>query len=209
MIVIFLLFLILKKGYIRYSENQFKWVVIFTLDLILIFIIILSSEWAHLNRIPRRYFGCRYISFWLVFLITFVSLQKIKKIKLINGLLLLTVILEGLGTIYNYKYISPIKLTPTIKTVREFEKLGKIGILSEYWNSYLSSASNPSQIKATPHKDYNVRNQNLVDSVFAADNFRYIDLDFETVKRNQNLEFRIYFYGTVDLYFSHVILKEK
>lgn len=352
LILVFLLFLMLKKGNIKYSKNQVKWIVIFTLDLILVFIIILTSKWANLNGIPRRYFGCSYISFWIIFLITFESLQRIKEIKLMNGLLLLTVILGGLGTIYNYKYISPKKLTPTIKTVREFEKLGKIGIISEYWNSYLSSASNPSQIKATPHKDYNVRNQNLVDSVFAqhkiyvirdmwmdefpdtleqfgyclvkkgeefrtggsqvcnyskikihkrfdlekfkyndalaiddrnlgkliyisancdsckdryfvygpsipigigkftarfyirasnfidenpvallditldygmiplaakkidhtdfaADSFRYIDLDFKTVKRYQNLEFRICYYGKADLYFSHVELKEK
>jgi len=351
LILILLLFLIAKKRNIRYSENQLKWTVIFALDLIIIFGVILSSKWANMNGVPRRYFNCNYISFWIAFLVTFDCLQEIKYKKLLNGLLLFTVILGGLGTIYNYKYISPKKLTPTSKTVREFEKLGKIGIISEYWNSYLSSLTNPVLIKATPNDSSEVRNQGLVDSVFAqpkiyvirdmwmdkfpdtleqfgyvlmktgeefriggsqvcnyqkiklnrrfdldefhhhnqqivedrsegsvlyvsadcdscremyfiygpyfpigigkftarfrirasnfidkhpvalldvtadygmeqlsaktlnqddfsADNFRYFDLDFVTSKRYHNLEFRIYYHGFADLYFSHVMLKE-
>ena len=155
LILILLLFLMTKKSNIRYSENQLKWTVIFTLDLIILFGIILSSKWANMNGVPRRYFNCNYISFWIAFLVTFDCLQETKKKRLLNGLLLFTVILGGLGTIYNYKFISPKKLTPTIQTVREFEKLGKIGIISEYWNSYLSSLSNPVLIKATPNTLFN------------------------------------------------------
>ena len=167
LILIFLLFLLLKKRNIKYTENQSKWVVIFTLDLAVIFIIILTSKWAYLNGIPRRYFVCNYISFWMAFLITFESLKEIKYQRLLYGILLITVLLGGLGTIYNYKYISPKRLTPTIKIVSEFENLGKAGIIAEYWNSYLSSVTNPEMIKATPNDRSEVRNQRLVDSVFA------------------------------------------
>jgi len=135
--------------------------------MVIVFTIILSSKWTNLNGVPRRYFVCNYISFWIVFLITFESFKEIKFHRPLSILLMATVLIGGLGTIYNFKYISPKRLTPTIHIVSEFENLGKIGIISEYWNSYVSSASNPSQIKATPNDMSEVRNQNLVDSVFA------------------------------------------
>ncbi len=167
LILIFLLFLILKKKNIKYSDNQLKWMVIFILDLVIIFIVVISSKWANLNGVPRRYFNCNYISFWIAFLVAFEGLEIIKYKKILHYLLLFTAILGGLGTIYNFKYISPKKLTPTIKTVSEFERLGKIGIIAEYWNSYLSSVTNPAMIKATPNDMSEVRNEQLVDSVFA------------------------------------------
>jgi hypothetical protein len=167
LVLIFLLFCILKKRNIKYGKNQSKWVIIFFLDLAFIFIIILTSKWAYLNRIPRRYFVCNYISFWIAFLITFESLKNIKYQRLLCCILMGTVILGGLGTIYNYRYISPKRLTPTAKIISEFESLGKIGIIAEYWNSYLSSITNPAMIKATPNDMSEVRNHRLVDSVFA------------------------------------------
>jgi hypothetical protein len=80
----------------------------------------------------------------------------------------------GLGTIYNFKFISPKSLRPTIKTASEFKSLGKIGLIAEYWNSYINSAPDPENIKATPHDRSAVRNQSLVDSVFCQPNIYVI-----------------------------------
>jgi hypothetical protein len=352
LLVVALFFVVFKRRYIRLTKYQSKWVAVFSLDLAIVFLIILASTWTYINGVPRRYFVCNYVSFWMAFLLTFESLKEIKYHRLFYILLFTTVLTGGLGTIYNYRYISPKRLTPTVRTVSEFEKLGNIGIIAEYWNSYLSSISNPAMIKATPNDMSEIRNQRLVDSVFAqpalyiirdmwmdsfpdtleqfgymlskagdefriggcqvcryqkiklnkffgqdkfmyngsltyndttlgtvryvtsdcdscmemyfvygpyipigignftarfylkasnitsadpfalldvvADygtvqlhkgkidrtiftdgNFRYADLNFETKKRYSNLEFRIYFYGHADLYFSHVELKEK
>ncbi|MBN2214330.1 MAG: hypothetical protein JW723_08800 [Bacteroidales bacterium] len=167
LILIFLLFFLFKKKDIKYTGYQLKWTVVFLLDLAVVFTVIITSKWAYLNGIPRRYFVCNYISFWMVFLLTFESLKKIKYQRILYCLLMGTVMLGGLGTIYNFRYVSPRKLTPAAKTVSEFENLGKIGIIAEYWNSYLSSVTNPAMIKATPNDKSEVRNQRLVDSVFA------------------------------------------
>ena len=152
---------------IKYRENHVRWVLIFSLDLVLVFLVILSSHWAYLNGVPRRYFVCNYLSFWLIFLMTIEDFETVRFKRFIAICLLIMVLIGGLGTLYNYKYISPKKLIPTIKTASEFKRLGKIGIIAEYWNSYLSAAPDPDNIKATPNDVSFVRNQSLVDSVFS------------------------------------------
>lgn len=151
-----------------------KWAIIFALDFVLVLIIILSSKWANVNGVPRRYFVCSYITFWLVFLLVIDNIQRIKKKWLLNGFIASTVLLGGLGTIYNFKYISPKNLIPTIKTASEFKRLGKIGLIAEYWNSYINSAPDPENIKATPHDKSAVRKLSLVDSVFTQPNLYVI-----------------------------------
>ena len=156
------------------SKNDRRWAVIFALDFILILVIIFSSKWANANGVPRRYFVCSYISFWIVFLLVIDNLQIIKRKLWLNGFIAFTVLIGGLGTIYNFKYISPKSLKPTIKTASEFKSLGKIGLIAEYWNSYINSAPDPENIKATPHDRSAVRNKSMVDSVFSQPNIYVI-----------------------------------
>ena len=159
-------FIILNHRKIRLTKNISKWVIIFILDLILVFILLISSKWVNLNGVSRRYFVCNYISFWIVFLISFDNIKEYKFKWFLKVFIAITVLLGGLGTIYNYKYISPGRLIPTIEIASEFKSLGKIGIISEYWNSYINSAPDPDNIKVTPHDRSLVRKQSLVDSVF-------------------------------------------
>lgn len=61
------------------------------------------------------------------------------------------------------------------KVLDEFQHMGKIGVISEYWNSYVTSCINPELIKATPHdQTYAVRNMQIVDEVFAQPNIYVI-----------------------------------
>ena len=65
-----------------------------------------------------------------------------------------------------YKFYYPKHVPSRIKVLSEFQSLGNIGLISEYWNSYLSATPDPVSIKATPHdKDY-VRNFQLAEEVF-------------------------------------------
>jgi hypothetical protein len=162
-----ILFILLNHKRIKLSKNNSRWMAIFSLDLILVFILLISSKWVNLNGVARRYFVCNYISFWIVFLIAADNLKEIKFKRFLIVFIVITVLLGGLGTIYNYKYISPGRLRPTIKIAGEFKSLGKIGIISEYWNSYINSAPDPDKIKATPNDRSMVRKQSLVDSVFS------------------------------------------
>jgi hypothetical protein len=168
-VLVILGYVILNCRKIKYDKNNLKWFLIFSIDLIAIFIIILSSKWALLNGIPRRYFVCNYISFWIAFLITIESFNALKYYKILMCTILITVFTGGLGTIYNLKYIWPKTLTPMVKVVGEIKKLGNIGIIGDYWNSYIVSCPNPDLIKATPHDPYTVRNQDLVNEAFKQD----------------------------------------
>jgi hypothetical protein len=74
----------------------------------------------------------------------------------------------AVSTVYSYKYVFPKSLRPKTDLVREFNRLGKIGIIADYWNSYGTSFANPDLIKATPFDHSGaVRNPAMADSVFA------------------------------------------
>ena len=111
-------------------------------------------------------------------------------------LIVLTVSLFALSNEYHFKYISPKSTEPRIKVISEFETLGNIGLIAEYWNAYVSSASNPSKVKATPHDKDAVRNYELVSKVLSQPNI-YIIKD----------QWMDYFPDTLNQ-FGYVLLKE-
>lgn len=151
---------------IKLSAKNKIWITVFSLDLILVFIVIISSKWAFQNGLPRRYFVCNYITFWMILLLVIDNTRnKIVKKYLVNALIIITLI-GGLGTFYNFKYIFPGHLESKHKIASEFKSLGEIGIIAQYWNSYLNAIPDPDKIKATPHDRSNVLNHKLIDSVF-------------------------------------------
>ncbi|MCX8143188.1 MAG: hypothetical protein N3F62_02895 [Bacteroidia bacterium] len=173
-IILVLLFIQLKK--LRLSSTAKKWVLFFLFDAAFLFGIIIISDWTFLNGVPRRYFTCTYISlsFSVLLLLDNLNISK-KHINIFNVLLMITVVIGGIGTIYNIKYIWPKRMTPRVEFSREFEKLGKIGVISEYWNSYITSCTNPDLIKATPHDStWAVRNYEMVERVFEQENIYII-----------------------------------
>ena len=58
--------------------------------------------------------------------------------------------------------------------VGEFQQLGEIGIIAEYWNAYRTSCTAPDKIVATPHDQSDVRNLKLTDMVFEMDDIYVI-----------------------------------
>lgn len=94
---------------------------------------------------------------------------------LLRTLLTITVLVGGVGTVYNLKYIWPGTLTPKVKVVGEFKQLGKIGVIAEYWNSYITSCVDPEMIKATPHDTtWAVKSREQVKEVFEQKNIYVI-----------------------------------
>ncbi len=153
---------------VKMDRETKKWALFFFLDACFLFSIIIISKWTFMNNVPRRYFTCTYIAFSFVLLLMAENLVLSKNHTIfLKYFLLLTIIIGGSGTLYNLKYIWPKTLTPAVKIVGEFQQLGKIGLISEYWNSYITSCINPEMIKATPHdKTWAVRNYKIVDEVF-------------------------------------------
>ena len=129
-------------------------------------------------------------------------IKKLDKL-ILKSFLAFTVVIGSIGTVYNLNYVWPKSLTPKVEVVGEFQQLGKIGIIAEYWNSYIISCVNPGLIKATPHdKTGCVRNYELVDEVFKQKNIYVVKdmwletfpdtlIQFNRVLVKDNSEFRI------------------
>ena len=165
-IVLTLMLFTVKTKFITIPENSKKWIYFFLLDASILLIIVLISHWAFLNNLARRYFTGAYITYWLAFLIYVSNFPKSYKKTVIDIFIIVTIFVGGISAIYSYKYVYPKRLTPKADIVKEFEQLGKIGIISEFWNSYGTSFVNPNLIIATPNDKSEVRNYDLVDSVF-------------------------------------------
>lgn len=73
------------------------------------------------------------------------------KRNIITSFLFITITVGSLSTIHYLKFIRPKRLSSQIKARSEFLSLGEIGIIGEFWNSYVSACPDPSRIKATAH----------------------------------------------------------
>ena len=168
LVLILIISILFSIKFFKPNPQTKKWLFYFLLESILLFGIIMVSKWTFLNSVPRRYFTCTYItlSFALVLILDNLDANKSRKLYL-NALILITVLVGGSSSIYNIKYFAPSSLTPMTTVLSDFEKLGHIGVISEYWNSYVTSCINPELIKATPHdQTYAVRNYKIVEEVF-------------------------------------------
>jgi hypothetical protein len=159
---------------IRIDKNQKKWFLFFVLDCVLIFGMIMISKWSYTNGVPRRYFTSNYITFWMALLLAFEHLAETNIKKMLRIALMISVLVAGGGCIFNMKYIWPKSLKPRAEYVREFESLGRIGIIGNYWNSYINSVTRPEQIIATPDDRSSVRNLEMAYEVMKRDTFYII-----------------------------------
>ncbi len=175
LVVIICVVIIFQFKNIRLNNATKKWILFFLLDAAFLFIIIIISNWTFLNGVPRRYFTCTYISIsFAILLFSDHLITTTNHTNIIKTIILATVFTGGIGTLYNIKYISPKTWTPKVKVVGEFKKLGQIGIISEYWNSYITSCPNPDMIKATPNDQSFVRNYEIAEEVFQQKNIYII-----------------------------------
>lgn len=158
----------------KFNSWHKKWFLFFFLDSICVFLAIMLSKWSFLNDVPRRYFIPVYVSSWVAFLISVENIQSHKLVKKINILLIIAVIMGGVGSLYHIRYVWPKTLTPRVEIAQEFKRLGNIGIISDYWNSYINSCSAPDMIKATPHEEGGYRNEKLAHEVLAQKNIYVI-----------------------------------
>ncbi|PLX12403.1 MAG: hypothetical protein C0597_13300, partial [Marinilabiliales bacterium] len=164
-LIIVIIAIFTKKLKIKFNNKQ--WLIVFVIDFVAILGIIILSKWVYVNGMGHWYFVPTYISLSLVILILFESVKTntIQK-KVLTILLGLAVFTGSLSTLHYLRYINPKTFKSQIDVKSEFLSLGEIGIIGNFWNSYIVACPNPSIIKATPHDAY-VRNQNLVDEVFA------------------------------------------
>ncbi len=152
-----------------------KWFLFFIADFIVIFVTFMLSYWVLANGMGRWYFVASYISLSTALIIAVEHLQNNHyPVNFFRWFLLIIVTIGAISPIYNMKYNSPKTLRPMVDVVGEFKQLGKIGVLAEFWNSYIISCPDPEMIKATPNDQSFIRNQQLVDDVFKRNNLYVI-----------------------------------
>ena len=179
--LILFLFFILRRKLIPVLISD-KWLAFFLLDFIAIFSTFLLATWVLANGMGRWYFVASYISFSMTILISIDLLAANGyQLKFFRFFLFAVVLIGAISPVYSMKYISPKTLRPKAAVVGEFRQLGKIGVIAEYWNSYITSCPDPEMIKATPNDKSDVKNQALVDMVFEQKNLYVIkDLWMDT-----------------------------
>lgn len=171
-IIVSIIFILKKKLLLNIISN--KWIVFFTLDFLAILGTIILSSWVLSNGMGRWYFVASYISLSLVILLSIEQIDKICSVKSLKLSLIIIVAIGAISPIYAMNYYRPKTLKPMVDVVGEFKQLGKIGVIAEFWNSYIVSCTNPELIVATPHDKSDVRNPKLVNKVFERENLYVI-----------------------------------
>lgn len=147
------------------SGRLFKnvWHTFFLADFSGILLVIFLSNWVLLNDMGRWYFVAPYISFSIYFLYTLDNSGFIHK-KIVFPILSICFILLGtspITAIYNqYRGYQS-----TASVVQELDRLGEIGIIGDYWNSYKLSIANPGKVKSTPHQHSDIKNPARINEV--------------------------------------------
>ncbi|MCX6274687.1 MAG: hypothetical protein NTV09_05735 [Bacteroidetes bacterium] len=119
-------------------------------------LLLLFSKQVLLANLPVRYFGGAYLSIVLFLLMKLETIEIRPLISISLSIVLAASILSSL-----YESYFPKKLAPMVKNFPMLDSLQPVGIIGSYWNSYVFSAIDPVNIKATPHDRDNVRNRDL------------------------------------------------
>jgi hypothetical protein len=161
-----LIYTVRKKEFIQLFKN--KWISFYFLDFIVVIGVFFTASWVLANNMGRWYFVAGYISMAMVILLSIEHLRnKDHSLRYLRIFLVITVIVGSVSPVITMKYSSPKTLKPTAHIMAEFEQLGEIGIIGEYWNGYICSVTNPDKIKSTPHDQTgSVRNPSLAEDVF-------------------------------------------
>jgi hypothetical protein len=157
--------IIYKRKSIKIQDK--KWLLFFATDAVAVFSVLMLAGWVFENGVARRYFVPVYISSWMIFFLIFENIQNAGFKKIAGIFILVTLLIGGLGTLYTFRYIGPRTLEPRIQVSAQLKSLGNIGIIADYWNSYINSCPDPDQIIATPYEaSATVKNERMAMEVF-------------------------------------------
>jgi len=155
--------LILHKP--RILGKQRYLLLFFLIDMLALLGVIVLSNWAYQNGLSRRYFSGIYIGILIILLIGIENLSSRRRV--FQSLALIISLLGSLSGIHYLKMVYPKTLKPMIRVVGELKTLGDIGIVADYWNSYISACPDPYKIAAIPHEGHFNRKPELINEVFA------------------------------------------
>ena len=151
-----------RNHFLKFCSSH-KLLVFFTLNGILMFLLLVVSHWVYLNGTPRRYFTLVYISLWIALLLYVEATGSHN--RQLRMIILFTVVLIGSISSFS-KFYFPERLPSRMTVLGDFRKLGDIGLIADYWEAYLVASVDPKHIIATPHDKDDVKNPYLPESVF-------------------------------------------
>jgi hypothetical protein len=168
----------------RAFDSDLKWSVLFGVNTIGSFLLLIISEWVYRNEINIRYFSVVYLSLWLAIIFYSDAIRNVSfessKIEIFSSfkrylfkintpllVLLLLVALSGSLSLPSYVYsLSPTK--SQLSKLTGFNQLGEAGIIGDYWNSYIICSVNPEKLHCTPHDRSMVRSIRSAKKVMAS-----------------------------------------
>jgi hypothetical protein len=159
--------IILKLSNTRSHFSDFcsshKLLVFFALNAIVIFVLLILSHWVYLNGTNRRYFTLVYVTIWIALLLYVDSTGSHN--RQLRMIILVCIALPGAVSSFSNFYV-PERMQSRVTALADFRKLGDFGLISDYWDAYVISSTDPKHIVATPHDKDNVRNHYLPEQVF-------------------------------------------
>jgi hypothetical protein len=148
------------------------WARFFLINTVMGFLLLCSSHWVLLNQLAFRYFNFTIISVW-IYALLILEKSPWPQRGILQWILLSASICAAMSSIIPHFFEN--KKTITQWQARSaFNKLGKIGIVGDYWHSYAIGALDPQNIKATPKEGDDDRCSDCVDSTLACKKIYFV-----------------------------------
>lgn len=158
--LLFILFFFIKNLRQFLSKSAFVLNLLY-FDFFGILTVLFLSHWVYLNELGRWYFVAVYISGTLIFFILLDQSTRFKKSKFPITILSLILLLTGLSNVSeSVRYFK--KYKPATSTIKELNALGNIGIIGEYWNSFIFSIVDPEKIKSVENETNETRREQRI-----------------------------------------------
>jgi hypothetical protein len=171
-VVAFVGFGVKQRLFVGIHSN--KWVMFFLADLAVVFIVFLLSSWVLKNNMGRWYYVATYISVFMAVILVLDNMAKTSTTKFFRWGILLLALVGAISPLHSMKYVYPQTLKPKVDVLGEFKQLGEIGVIAEYWNSYITACPAPDQIIATSNEESGVKSRKMADMVMARENIYVI-----------------------------------
>lgn len=159
-------------------------------DMFLMLAVIFVSKWVYANGQGTWYFVAPYISFCLYILQILDKAEWIKKRANFVILFSLTLLVSFSEIHYIYQN-NHHGFTSKRTQIEKFQRLGQVGILGSYWNSYILSIAHPKTVIASPREHEFVRNFSLIEEIFKQPNIYYVKKDLFKQFPDTIMEFEI------------------
>lgn len=181
-------------SYLRnFSLKKMKWELVWPITLFATFVVLMLSNYFHIMNSSNHYFSI----FPLVSLFWLAVAKDGFYAKLKHYLVIYLLPLIIISSVYNFYSL---QFTPHYKDSNRVNRIiisdfpfpegGKIGLVGNYWNSYLFGAIYPDQVVPTPYWGDQIRNFNMFFDALESDTIVVIGKGWmESMKDSINMNY--------------------